>query len=168
MWKLTIIHDGPAPEQLKSIIKYYQDARIKFIETATVSGNFGHPNKKLLLGMVPNNHTDFVLMTNDDNYYVPKFIEIMTARCNSLSRKVGIVYCDTVHSYTQYDLLKTQLKENYIDMGSFIVRTDVAKKAGFNGNHLSADGTYAEACAAICQRIRLNIVYIPKPLFVHN
>lgn len=168
MWKLHIIHDGPAPEQMRQIIKYYDDPRIKFIETQTINGHYGHPNKKRLLDMIPNNHTDFLLMTNDDNYYVPKFVEIMTARCKSLSAKTGMVYCDTIHSYTQYELMKTQLKENNIDMGSFIVRNDIAKKIGFNNLHLSADGTYAEACAELCKKLRLGILYVPKPLFVHN
>lgn len=168
MWKLYIIHDGPAPSQLKDIVNYYTDPRIKFIETETINGNYGHSNKNKILGMLPLNHSDFVLMTNDDNYYVPRFVEFMTRRCSSLSRKVGLVYCDTVHSYLNYELLKTQLKENFVDMGSFIVRIDVAKKIGFNQIHLSADGTYAESCANFCKKVRLEMIYIPKPLFIHN
>ena len=167
-WKLYIMHDGPALEQLKQIIDYYKDSRIKYFETEKVNGLWGHPNKRTLLGMIARNHHDYVLMTNDDNYYVPKFVEYMTMRCGSLSRKIGMVYCDTVHSYTNYEVLKTQLKENFVDMGSFIVRTDIAKKIGFDATHLTADGAYAEACAAHCRKLRMEIVYIPKPLFIHN
>lgn len=167
-WKLYIIHDGPAPMQLRHIVNEYEDLRIKYFETETVVGQWGHPNKKKLLDMIPRNHSDFVLMTNDDNYYVPKFVEMMTRRCGSFARKIGMVYCDTAHSYTQYDVLKTQLKENLVDMGSFIVRVDIAKKIGFDASHFSADGAYAEACANLCKRLRLEMIYIPKVLFIHN
>lgn len=167
-WKLYIMHDGPAPEQLKHIVDQYKDSRIKYFETETVNGRWGHPNKRRLLEMIPRNHVDYILMTNDDNYYVPKFVEMMTKRCDSFSRKIGMVYCDMAHSYLQYDVLKTQLRENMIDMGSFIVRSDIAKKIGFDASHFSADGAYAEACADLCRRLRLETVYVPKVLFIHN
>jgi hypothetical protein len=81
---------------------------------------------------------------------------------------VGMVYCDTVHSYTQYDVLKTEVREGHIDMGSFAVRLDVARKIGFRHIHFSADGTYAMECANYCRMRRLRLVHIAKPLFIHN
>lgn len=168
-WKLFVVHDGPASKETKLVMSHYiNEARIHFIETQTISGVYGHPNRKMMLGHLPNNHTDFVMMTNDDNYYVPVFVEYMLRGCGSMAKKIGMVYCDTVHSYLKYEVMITQVKENYIDMGSFIVRMDVAKKIGFNQMHLSADGAFAVKCAELCARMRLNIVHIKKPLFVHN
>jgi hypothetical protein len=53
-------------------------------------------------------------------------------------------------------------------MGAFIVRADIAKENGFNHDHFSADGTYAEECARSCQRRGASIKKVNKAIFVHN
>jgi hypothetical protein len=162
---LHIIHDGPASKDIEAVLGLYNDPRILYQETPTVNGFWGHINRRLGLSQLVLNHRDYVLMTNDDNYYVPIFVEKMLKKSQGTA---GMVYCDTVHSYYGYNILKTQVKENQIDMGSFIVRVDVAKKARFTDTHLSADGTYAERCAAYARGRRFPVVYVPLPLFVHN
>jgi len=165
-WILHIVHDGPAPGDVWDVINLYKDdSRIQFEFTPVRNGEWGHPNRRMILRKLPLNHRDFVLITNDDNYYVPKFVEFFMRECH---KAVGMVYCDTVHSYEQYNVLISEPRENAIDMGSFIVKLDVAKKVGFNGTHLSADGSYAEECANYCRRVRLGVKHINKPLFVHN
>jgi hypothetical protein len=109
--------------------------------------------------------TDYILMSNDDNYYVPRFVEFML---NAVDQRAGIIYCDTVHSHCDYDYHHSELKENHIDMGAFMVRADVAKSVGFNHDHFSADGTYAEECMRRCNIKSLRAVKVKKPLFVHN
>ena len=165
-WQIHIIHDGPAPKEVKDVVDSYNDARIQYYETPTVNGAWGHPNRKIALKQLSLNHRDYVLITNDDNYYVPDFIRIFMNECRN--EFVGFVYCNTVHSYEKYNLFVSKVKENCIDMGSFIVKLDVAKRVGFNHTHLSADGKYAEDCANYCKRRRLRIVHVEKPLFVHN
>lgn len=166
-WMLNIIHDGEAPTEIKKIISSYSDLRIKFTETISVNGKHGHPNRKFMLEKIPNlNIDDYVLITNEDNYYVPVFVEYFLEKTKR--GDVGLVYCDTIHSYMGYDVLRTQLKENFIDMGSFIVRLDIAKEIGFNHEHLSADGKYAEECAKMCIVKGLKTIHIQKCLFVHN
>jgi hypothetical protein len=168
-WILYIIHDGPAPEDVKEVVSLYKnDPRIFFSETPTRLGKYGHPNRDAMLKRLALNHRDFVLITNDDNYYVPVFVEMMMKYGHSPANPVGMVYCDTVHSYFQYNVLQSQVKKDHIDMGSFIVRVDIAKKIGFKSMELNGDGAYAEECANFCTRIRLKINYIQKPLFVHN
>jgi hypothetical protein len=168
-WNLTIVHDGPAPEVMKEYLKQYEsDERIKFIETEKVSGYYGHPNRRMLLKTMTYSHQDFILITNDDNYYVPKFIEYMINAASTRVNKVGMVYCDTVHSYLDYNVLKTQLRIDYIDMGSFIVRADIAKRVGFNHINFAADGHFAIECVQYCTKLKLQIKYVAKPLFIHN
>jgi len=165
-WILHIVHDGPAPEDVKAVVALYTDPRIRYEETPVVNGRYGHPNRRDWLMKLPSNRIDYVLMTNDDNYYVPKFVEYM----NKESRKdmIGFIFCDTLHSYCDYDVMVTTVKECRIDMGSFVVRLDVAKKVGFNHIHHSADGAYAVECANYCMQRRLRIVHINKPIFIHN
>jgi hypothetical protein len=164
-WQMHIVHDGDAPQDVKDVVSSYDDHRITFIETPKRPGIWGHENRQWALREMPRNDTDFVLLTNDDNVYIPRFVEYFLEKC---TKDVGFVYCDTVHSYMGYDVLHTRIKECSIDMGSFIVKLDIAKKVGFNYMHEQGDGKYAEDCAVECLTHQLRVVYIPKPLFIHN
>jgi len=163
-WELHIIHDGPAPAAVRNVV-FNVDSRILFYETPTRQGKYGHPNRRLMLQKIQATTDDYILITNDDNYYVPDFVrQFMAIGTNG----TGMIYCDTLHNYFNYDVLKSQLRIGYIDMGAFVVRADVAKAVGFTSDEHVADGVYCEACAAYCSSNKLRILYIPKTLFVHN
>jgi hypothetical protein len=164
-WTLRIIHDGPPPEGLDKFVAELKDPRIEFDYTKKINGFWGHPNRAMMLQDTKGDTGDFVLITNDDNQYVPLFIEMMLEACNA---HTGMVTCDTVHNYFRYDVLHTQIRVGRIDMGSFIVRLDVAKSVGFNHIVEVADGIYAEECAAECVKRGLRVIGIAKPLFIHN
>jgi hypothetical protein len=165
-WKLNIVYDGEAPQSIRDVMRLYcEDSRIVFIQTPERTQCFGHLNRKMMLEKITGEPMDFVLITNEDNDYVPTFVESFLKECKL---DIGFVFCDTLHSYTKYDILKTKIKENYIDMGSFIVRLDVAKEVGFNHTHFSADGRYAVECATRCKAMGLHSAYIPKAIFIHN
>ncbi len=164
-WELDIIYDGPIPEDIWAVLNLYNDARLWFDYTEVRTENYGHLNRKAKLEEAESSDTDFILMTNDDNYYVPVFIDYFLKEITS---DVGFVYCDSVHSHFEYNLHKTKVKVDHIDIGSFIVRADMAKMAGFHNITFNADGEYAEACLAMCHQHGLREVYIPKPLFIHN
>ena len=163
-WILYIVHDGKMPQGVKNVSELYTDDRILFIETEKRNGHYGHPNRKTILETLPS-CDDYVLMTNDDNYYVPRFVEFMLKPCG---KDIGIVCCDVIHSHFDYNYHKSVLRENGIDMGAFIVRLDVAKATGFNHVDFSADGKYAEQCSKRCRRRGLETIHIEKGLFVHN
>jgi hypothetical protein len=164
-WNLRIIHDGPPPEGLDKFVSSLGDPRIEFDYTKKINGFWGHPNRAMMLQETKGEADDYVLITNDDNQYVPLFIKMMLEVCSS---NVGLVFCNTVHNYFNYDVLHTRLKVGCIDMGSFIVKLDVAKQVGFNHTVEVADGLYAEECAAECVKRGLRMIGIPRPLFIHN
>lgn len=164
-WEIRIIHDGPCPAGLYSFIYSLRDKRISFIETVKVNGYWGHPNRKTMLRQTRGDLNDYILITNDDNQYVKSFWEIFARYC---SPKIGMVYCNTVHNYFDYEILQSEPRVGKIDMGSFIVKLDIAIKVGFNQIIEVADGLYAEECAAECIKRDLRIVKINKSLFIHN
>ena len=164
-WELRIIHDGCASQCVRDVIALYNDPRIIFIETEERTQTYGHLNRRRFLNEQQGDVGDFVLMTNDDNYYVPIFVDYMLGR---IGANIGMVYCDSVHSHFQYIHHTTQVKLNHIDIGSFIVRLDIAKSVGFTGTAFNADGIYAIKCYDLCRRSGLCAVYVPKPLFIHN
>lgn len=163
-WEMTIVYDGKAPESVLDILNLYNDLRLVFVETPTRNGLWGHPNRREYLSLLPP-AKDYVLLTNDDNYYVPRFVELMLEACGD---NVGIVMCDTVHSHYNYNLHKSFPREGNIDMGAFIVRQDVAVTVGFNHSGRGADGKYAEDCYAYCNANNLITNHIQKPIFIHN
>lgn len=164
-WELHIVYDGPAPDKVKDIMSIYNDPRIRFYESAQRYQAYGHPNRRSMLQAVQCNPNDYILMTNDDNFYVCKFWELMSS---VIKGNTGIVYCNTVHSHFNYDINSSELRENQIDMGAFMVRADLAKITGFNHDHFSADGTYAEECLRTCQQRGATSIKVHKALFVHN
>lgn len=173
-WKIYIIHDGLASDDVIRVVRTYKELckrlfndkdKIVYQESEKRMGNYGHPNRAAMLKNIKGDPYDYVLITNDDNYYVPKFVEFFLYSCNE---EIGLVYCNTLHSYYAYDVHQSQIKEKCIDMGCFIVRLDIAQKTGFNHYDHSADGKYAEECMNNCINNRLRSRYIPKALFIHN
>ena len=163
-WLMTIFHDGRAPNDVKKVIQGYNDQRILFTDSSKESGNHGFYIRQAILPIM-SGESDFILNTNDDNYYPPKFVELMF---KEIAPDVGIVFCDTVHSHQDYDLQISKLEVSGIDMGAFIVRLDVAKEAGFTHNTYAYDGYFAEDCLAVSISKGLRAVHIRKPLFIHN
>ena len=163
-WELTIMYDGVVPKQIQDIMNLFGDERIHFTHSEKRNQLWGHPNRKTMLEALQCDPGDFVLMTNDDNVYVPIFVDVMLEAANN----AGIVMCDTLHSYTRYTPHISELRECGIDMGAFIVRADVAKAVGFNHTHFSADGRYAQECGAYCKKIDLPIRHVKHLLFIHN
>lgn len=164
-WELYIIYDGQVPETIAKIMNIYNDKRIHFAHTETRNEGWGHPNRKIALDSLEGNKEDYVLITNDDNYYVPTFVDQML---KNAGENIGIVYCDCVHSYDYHNVTRSQLKEKGIDMGAFIVAYNIAKWNSFQYTHISADGAYAEQCRTTCANENFSIVYVPRPLFIHN
>jgi hypothetical protein len=164
-WTLHIVHDGPMLKEVADFIGALKDPRIELIITQQINGFWGHPNRGMMLDHLKGDPDDYVLITNDDNQYVKSFIEIFRSHCTP---SVGFVYCNTIHNYLRYDILQTKIRVGAIDMGSFIVKFDVAKKVGFRHNVEVADGIYAEECADYCVKKKLKIVGINKALFIHN
>ncbi|MFA6573724.1 MAG: glycosyltransferase, partial [Patescibacteria group bacterium] len=120
-WFMTIVHDGPAPVDVKNVVNSYINAgvpNIRFIETPQTNGCYGHINRKMMLEAADPADGEFLLFTNDDNYYVIRFVEYMLGEANK--KNTGIVYCDVVHSHIAHDVLKAKLKVDHIDIAAFI------------------------------------------------
>lgn len=166
-WDMIIVHDGPAsPEVLKTASLYEDNPKISFIATDQRTGNWGHANRREMLQLIDGDPDDFVLITNDDNYYIPRFIELFFAEARAT--KTGFIYCDFLHHNFNYDVLCSKIRVNHIDMGAFIVNLKIAQEVGFIHDLPESDGLYAEECATKCAQKGYRVVKVDKPLFVHN
>jgi hypothetical protein len=167
---LKIIHDGPSldtSECVTDLKRIYPKLNITYQETGERFNDYGHTLRSM--GLMDSKQ-DYVLLTNDDNYYVPVFVDEIQAVINS--ELPDIVYFDMVHNYAfgyhpnpiSYQTLIAEPILNRIDIGSFVFNTKLGQSVGFRGRHHQADGMFFEDM----KDSGAKIVKIPKVLFVHN
>ena len=164
-WLLYIIHDGPTPQEITKVVTEFQDDRLILCESKERKGKWGHPNRKMMLQKIECNPDDPILITNDDNFYVRTFVDKMLT---GMTKAVGMCYYDMLTNYCDYDVVHCVPKVNYIDMGAFVVRADIAKKVGFNSVKIQADGEYCEEVVKYCKENNYRVLKIDKVLFIHN
>lgn len=157
-WSLHVVHDGPS-EDAAAICNSFSDDRIHYYETETVNGAWGHPNRDWALSLMDG---EYMLFTNDDNYYVPEFMERLLNKAQQ--EGLDFVYCDMVHNHQNYQVLRTEPRRCHIDMGAFLVKTALAKQVGFKDYDYCGDGVFVEKVVASGARIGK----AEGILFVHN
>ena len=177
-WILTVIHDGHDDEFVQ-IMKYFaalEPDKIDYKCTDIRFNDYGHSLREIGLHSA---RGDYVLLTNADNYYIPKALEFINAALlEHKSSKVDVVMFDMVHSHTNpgmrklpaYSFFEVSYERAQIDMGAAIVATDLAKKAGFSDKSFAADSTYFESVASKKNAggEKLGIIKIPSVLLIHN
>ncbi|MGD0388215.1 MAG: glycosyltransferase [Tepidisphaeraceae bacterium] len=151
-WELIAVTDGPNPlavEQVKSI----NDPRIRVIETTEPRGRWGHPYRQIGLDAC---RGEFIGMSNDDNYYVPGYLEQMIFAM----KDADLAYCSCLHSYLSWDV--SQMSG---DLGSWIARSSLVREIPWTGVELASDRRYFDA---LHKRAGNRVVEVKRPLFVHN
>ena len=172
-WKLKIIHDGLNEEFLQIMQKYQLEApeKISFYCTESRFNDYGHSLRDLGLKEATEN---YVLLTNADNYFIPKAIEFLIEEIEK--KDPDVVLFDMVHSHNEpggrdlppYSFFQTSYKRRCIDVSSAIVRTSLAKKAGFKHKSFDADANYFEDIKKLKPFFNLRVTKLPQILFVHN
>jgi GT2 family glycosyltransferase len=175
-WKMIILHDGPeGSSDFNGVIVNMDNpvsGKIRSDVTAERRGAYGHPLREEGIKRIK---SDWLLITNDDNYYAPVFIERMMAKAKP---DVSCVLCDMVHNHPRkdylgragkaspYGVLVARPRRHFADIGCFIVPTAVAKKVGFPWRDFDGDGLYLEA--VIKAQPGKRVAKVPQVLFVHN
>lgn len=166
-----VYHDGYDPK-IELILRAYRDEypeQIDFEFTPTRYNDFGHSLRQMAINDAQG---DYLLITNDDNYYVPVFIENMIARARKDDS--DLVLCDMVHSYDRpgrrdqipYNFFETFPRKFNIDVGAMVARTEIAKLVGWRDLRSVGDGTYCDDIVASKDHIKISKV--SQILFVHN
>jgi glycosyltransferase involved in cell wall biosynthesis len=136
-WKVHVVADCPPEdiqEQLKTIIAFFNDPRLKLSILPERHNDWGHTPRQYGLD---NATEEWVIMTGEDNYYVPEFVDIMLKE----STNHHFVYCDLVHNWINKDYipLLSKLELGRIDIGSFMVKTNMGNKIKLKKEHEWAD-----------------------------
>jgi len=122
-WKLTVIHDGPN-NKFESIMDSYKkidSERINFYCTQDRFNDYGHSLREIGLKNVQG---EFTLITNADNYFIPKAIEFINQAYFKSECKADVIIYDMIHSHQNpggrdlpsYSYFKVEYKKNSIDI----------------------------------------------------
>lgn len=134
-WELILIHDGKAKKDIKSIVEAAKDSRITYIETPERVGNWGMIHRRWALNELKEGRlsaqSDYVVITNADNTYLPHALSEMISTFDKNPGAVG-VYCDMLHSYLEWGLISGKMEQGYADSGSVMIRREAACKIGWN------------------------------------
>lgn len=162
-WSAMVVIDGcfedRGDNKIWDVITALDDSRIHTEFTEHRYNDWGHTPREIGKQL---STADYIIMTGDDNYYTPNFVEelVLASKGNP-----GMIYWDMVHSHYDYQYFKCEPGFNQIDMGAFATRRDLAQQIPL-GKEYAADGLFVENFKHMFPNER--IVKINKVLFVHN
>lgn len=159
-WKATVISDGEKNQDTAKIVESFNNPRIIHKGLDKRYNDWGHTPRevgKQLSG------SDYLIMTGDDNYYIPTLIHEINTVINK--DNPDFIYWDMVHSHYDYSYFKTSPALNHIDMGAFAFKSELGKQVSL-GTTYAADGLFVRDFLSKFKECK--IVKIDKILFVHN
>jgi len=163
-WKAHIVADCPDEEIVKRIndmVTFFNDDRIKLTVLDKRYNDWGHTPRQYGLD---NATEDWVIMTGEDNYYVPEFVDSMLNE----SQHQHFVYCNMVHNWInkEYIPIQSKLELGGIDIGSFMTKTNMAQRIKLDTSHEWADWFFVREFISKFKQAKIKKVN--KILYVHN
>jgi hypothetical protein len=169
-WKLWMIHDGPVTgyPELQEYLDAVCDHRVSLTVTPERKQQFGHPMRKWALEELKSNNvfpdSQYVVITNSDNYFLPVYCEYML---NAFKHEeIKAVYCDMLHNYFGNVEVRTEIKLSRIDIAAVMFDRVAVAEEGWNSMEHSSDWTLIEAIANKHGMHKFRKV--PGTLVVHN
>lgn len=163
-WKAVIMVDGTGPvcDLVCDPSGWFDgDIRITIDILDTRYNDWGHTPRNTGLAQAS---AEWVVMTGEDNYYVPTFVEEVLKVADTY---VNFIYTDMVHNWSggEYKAINCTPKTGNIDIGNSIFRTEFAKQMRLDVHDKCADGKFVEE---YLRRFGGRSVRIDKLLYVHN
>lgn len=171
-WILRVLHDGPDVEFSRIMTEFgaASSGRISFEQSHERHNDYGHSLRAVGLDGA---RGEYVLLTNDDNYYVPRCLEYLNEAIDKT--QADVVIYDMIHSHPRpggrqlpsYSYFQTGYSRLCIDIGAAVVRAELARAAGFRDRSHDGDATYFEDVTRAGGG-KISVCKIPRVLFVHN
>ncbi len=170
-FEVLVYHDGPDPETHAVAERFVAlGDRFRYRETDTRHNDWGHSLRQIGIGEASG---EFLLITNGDNYYVPRFAEFAFDAVEAGG--LDMVLWDLVHSYTSpglrtlrcYTPFRVFPARYVVDIAAVMVRTALARRVGFADRSQNGDATYVEQLLALGDA-PIRVGKVEKVLAVHN
>ena len=166
-----VLHDGEDMATRNAIQHFVSQSEMNLRVTFTEQryNDWGHSLRSLALEQA---HGKYLLITNGDNYYAPRFVEFALSAIQD--NDLDLLHFDMIHSHDRpgsseirsYQLFTTSPFTKSIDMGAFIVRTEVARRVGFRHRTFDADAKFLQDLIESGEILRVG--HLDKVLLVHN
>lgn len=162
-WKATVIINGITDDYRKVKDTYQDDDRISFSHLEQNTPDWGHTPRNYGLD---NATGDWIVMTSDDNYYAPVFVDLIITE--GFSPNVCMIFCDLIHDRIMpgYQYMKSMLMEGYIDIGNAAYRRQYIGDIRIDTKSYTGDYKFARQFAD--SNKNKIIKKIDSVLFVHN
>jgi hypothetical protein len=170
-FEVLVYHDGPDAETRAVAERFAETSdRFRYHETPVRHADWGHSLRALGLEEA---RGEYLLITNGDNYYVPRFTEFAF---EAIERGgLDVVLWDLVHSYSSpgrrtlrcYTPFRVFPVRYMVDIAAVAVRTALARRVGFTDRSHSADATYVEQVLSLADA-PIRVGKVEKTLAVHN
>lgn len=161
-WKINVVCDCPPEGSLDKIKEYYKDYNnIIFTLTEKRYNDWGHTPRNIGLEMATE---DWVVMTGEDNYYVPAFVDEFL---KNVDFQTKFMFCDMVHNWVNKEYIYVPAAPVYgrIDIGNFMTKRKFAQQMRLDTKEIAADAKFVEQ---YLMKFPGNIVHVKKVLYVHN
>lgn len=161
-WSIHVVADGIYDGYQKVKDYFIGDNRIKFTELNGPHKDWGHTPRNYGLEHATE---EWIVMTGDDNYYVPIFVDSFLS---AVDDSTHFVLCNMIHNWVnnEYHYINSVPRLGAIDIGNFMVRTQLAKKIKLDIKKIDADGYFVEEY--LTKYSEGSIKKINKSLYVHN
>lgn len=143
------MHDGPGINADFPIFHLIQDGyedKVELYFSEKRQNCYGHDLRARAIEVCD---TEFLMFQNADNYIIPSAIQILESAI--IADKPDLLLFNCLHNYAghlwgnpDYVVLDVKPQINYCDIGSFVIRTCLAKRVGFNHRVSHADGLFIE------------------------
>lgn len=158
-WCANVMIDNEENEKYFQLFVEEYPENIKFTYLNKRYNDWGHTPREIGKQM---SKADYIILTNDDNYYTPNFVDEVLKVCEDTP---GIIYWDMIHSHYKYQYFECFPAYNQIDMGAFATRRDLAQSVKMETS-FAADGIFIRDLVEKYPEEK--IVKINKILFIHN
>lgn len=148
------VSDGPAD------FATWSDDRAILIQTPERKGHWGHPYRQLGIDQAAG---EYIVVANDDNYYVPGFLEQMLYWMRK--RGADMALCNYLNAYTGWNVCEATVDPWCADLGCFVVKRELIRQVKWEWNDFFADMRFFQALAKRCQT---PILRVCRPLFIKN
>ena len=162
-WFIHVVADCPPEGTLDKIIKYFEgDKRIRFTILPERYNDWGHTPRNYGLEHAKE---DWVVMTGEDNYYMPIFVDHFLS---AVTPKTNFVYCDMIHNWTnfQYHHIICKPEYGFIDIGNYMFKRKLGQQIRLKPEIEQADFFFMDEYLKKFSDGKIKKV--EKVLYVHN
>lgn len=160
-WTAHVIIDGLTNDYREVKDMYQDEVRVRFSHVEGPNNDWGHTGRNYGLDHA---QEEYIVMTGDDNYYVPTFVQNFI---DEGDKGRDLVYCDLLHDMKRddYQPIKSKIAHGFIDIGNFMTRRSVIGDLRLMTDSYEADFKFANY---INKHKTGKVSKINKVLYVHN